>query len=134
MPGLSRTGAVDLTWGDGDHTYRLAIGQLRELEEKTKLGPVELFQKMVKGAWRVDEVRHVLRIGLKGGGMPEPDAVAFVDRHIDEWPWFDTVAVALHVLTVAISGYPEDDPTAGKAEAGARNGSASPASTQTAPS
>lgn len=128
---MSRSGAIDLVWGDGEHRFRLAIGQLEELEQITKIGPFELFEKMLRKQWRVGEVRHVIRIGLIGGGMGPADAVALVDRYISEWPWTESVGVALHILTAALVGS-EADP-AGKAEAGDEDtAGASPASSGTA--
>lgn len=128
---MSARGECELLFGDGRHRFRLAIGQLQELEEKTKLGPFELFEKMLSRKWRVDEIRHVIRIGLIGGGLSPLEAVTLVDRHIDDWPWTENVAIALQVLNEALAGNPADPP--GKAEAGTPSGGASPASSATAP-
>ena len=129
---MSARGDVELVWGDGRHRFRLAIGQLQELEEKTGHGPFELFEKMLARKWRVADIRHVIRIGLIGGGKSPAEAVALVDRHIDDWPWVENVSIALHVLNEALSGNPEDQP--GKEGAGeAGSGGASPALSETEP-
>jgi hypothetical protein len=128
---MSRSGGVDLTWGDGQHTFRLAIGQLRDLEEKTKVGPFELFERLRLNRWKVDDLAHVLRVGLIGGGMSAPSAVDLVTRHIDEWPLVESAMVAQAVLLAALVGS-EADP-AGKGQAAeAVSAGASPASSETA--
>lgn len=128
---MSRSGGVDLTWGDGQHTFRLAIGQLRDLEEKTKVGPFELFERLRLNRWKVDDLAHVLRVGLIGGGMPAPQAVDLVTRHIDEWPLIESAMVAQAVLLAALVGS-EADP-AGKGQAvAAESAGASPASSEAA--
>lgn len=128
---MSARGDVDLLFGDGRHRFRLAIGQLQELEQKTNLGPFELFEKIIARKWRTSEIAHVIRIGLTGGGLSSFEAAALVDRHIDDWPWTENVSIALQILNEALSGNPDDQP--GKEEAGAAaNGGASPASSATA--
>lgn len=128
---MSRSGGVDLTWGDGQHNFRLAIGQLRDLEEKTKVGPFELFERLRLNRWKVDDLAHVLRTGLIGGGMPAPQAVDLVTRHIDEWPLVESALVAQAVMLAALVGS-QDDPAGKAAAAGADSAGASPASSGTA--
>lgn len=128
---MSRSGGVDITWGDGEHKFRLAIGQLRDLEEKTKVGPFELFEKLRTNRWRVDDLAHVIRVGLVGGGMPTPQAVDLVTRHIDEWPLVESALVAQAVMLAALVGS-QDDPAGKQAAAGAESAGASPASSGTA--
>lgn len=128
---MSRSGGVDITWGDGEHKFRLAIGQLRDLEEKTKVGPFELFEKLRLNRWRVDDLAHVLRVGLVGGGMSAPAAVDLVTRHIDEWPLVESALVAQAVLLAALVGSEADPAGKGQADA-AESAGASPASSGTA--
>lgn len=128
---MSRSGGIDLTWGDGEHTFRLAIGQLRDLEEKTKVGPFELFERLRQNRWRVDDLAHILRVGLIGGGMAAPQAVDLVTRHIDEWPLVESALVAQAVLVAALVGAPDDPVGKGQA-AGAESAGVSPASSGTA--
>lgn len=88
---MSRDGSVTLEWGDGRHTFRLALGQLRELQETINksrsrigaslIGPVTLY-KMVAGgdAWP-DEINAIIRLGLIGGGMTPVDAFRLVEEY-----------------------------------------------------
>jgi hypothetical protein len=136
---MSRSGAVDLTWGDGEHSFRLPIKQLEELETKCGAGTFEIYGRLspktdVFGAvtaapgWRVMDLYHTLRLGLIGAGMAAHEAVALVQRHIDEWPLTDTAIVCAGILGEALSGH-EDEPV-GKGEAEAEI--ANPASTSAA--
>lgn len=113
---MSRRGDIELVFGDGKHRFRLAIGELGDLEKATGLGPFELFEKFIAKRWRVGEIREVIRIGLIGGGMSKMEAVELVDEHIDDWPWVENVSIALEVLNAALAGDPNDQP--GKQQAG----------------
>lgn len=125
---MSRNAAIELKWGDGTHTFRLPIGQLRELEEKRHAGPFQIYQRLVDRSFRVDDAREVVRLGLIGGGMQPKDAATLVEQYIDRWPLLETVSVAFSVLEAALVGAP-DEPV-GKEEAGeATAASDSPAST-----
>lgn len=126
-------GAVDLVWADGAHTFRLAIGQLRELQDKTGCGPMELFKRLGAGTWRVDDVYETIRIGLIGGGKKPPEALALGQRYVLERPLVESVQVAQAVLMVTLYGNMEDDkpgeqPGRGS-ESGPTVGSPSPVST-----
>jgi Phage tail tube protein, GTA-gp10 len=132
---MAAHGTIDLIWGDGEHPFRLGIGQLRELQEKTGCGPLELFRRLGQGHWRVDDVRETLRIGLIGGGMKPPDALRLVRRYVDERPLTESVLPAQAVLMVALYGEQEDKKQPGEtdrrgSESGQTEGSPSPISTE----
>jgi hypothetical protein len=93
---MSRNGSVTLDWADGEHTFRLAIGQLRELQEtvnKTRIklgasliGPATLFEAVrSNNAWP-HEIREIMRLGLIGGGTKPADALDLVRRYVEERP------------------------------------------------
>lgn len=128
---MSRHGDVTIKWADGDHTFRLAIGQLRELQEKCNAGPLELYRRMFSGAWRLDDVRETIRLGLIGAGMAPPDALKLVERYVDERPLLESMMVAKSVLGVILLPI-EDEPLLGEVEAASQsptNGSSSRPST-----
>lgn len=125
---------VDLKWGDGDYTFRLAIGQLRELQDKTGCGPMELLRRMMAGTWRVDDARETLRLGLIGGGMKPPEALKLVQRYVDDRPLAESIMPAQAILMAAVFGELEEDKKPGEperrgSESGRMDGSPSPAST-----
>ncbi len=62
MAGENRNAAVDLDFGDGPHRFRLAMGELEELQEKTGVGPFALMHRLISGEWKVADVREPLRL------------------------------------------------------------------------
>lgn len=105
---------VSFNWADGEHTFRLALGQLRELQEKTSAGPLELLRRLHAGTWRVDDARETIRLGLIGAGMKPTDAIKLVLRYVDERPASESVPPAQAILMAAI--FPEEEPPEGKFE------------------
>lgn len=113
---MSADGRVTLTWGDGEHVFRLAIGHLRELQDKTGTGPFAILKRLLDGSWRVDDAREIIRLGLIGGGMTPIDALLLVKRYVDERPIMESIAPAQIVLGRALMGDTDDD--VGKEQAG----------------
>lgn len=111
-------GSVSLAFGGAEHTFRIAFGQWRELQEAINgprlavgepvLGPMSLLRAMLDGnAWPAD-VREVIRLGLIGGGMKPDRALVLVKRHVEAKPYFEQLPVARTVLQVAMFGPPDD--------------------------
>ncbi|MET4636161.1 gene transfer agent family protein [Kaistia defluvii] len=136
---MSRDGSVSFAWGDGEHRFRLAIGEWRELQEKTGVGPAELLQRVSTGRWRVDDIRETLRVGLIGGGMKPLEALGLVTRYVDVFPLMDNVPAAQAVLITALVGPPEEpvgkrEPAEATTEATEMDASPSPNSMAPEPS
>jgi hypothetical protein len=113
-----------MDWADGEHTFRLAIGQLRELQETINkprakigaplIGPASLYNLIVsRDAW-THEVREVMRLGLIGGGMKPIEAVDLVRRYVEERPLAESSVHAALVLGAALFGTPEEELDEGK--------------------
>lgn len=136
---MSRAAEVRLKWPDKERLFRLRIAQLRELQEKTGAGPKELFDRVSIGAWRVDDIRETIRLGLIGGEETTViEALNIVERYVDDRPLAENVPVAQAILLAAIVGV-EDERLGGnrparKKTAKTAAGSASQTSTETAPS
>lgn len=135
---MSANGSISFDWADGEHTFRLAIGQLRELQDKTGCGPMQVYQRLMDATWRVDEVRETLRIGLIGGGMPPMEALILTKRYVDEQghSLIENAKAAQNVILAALVGVHDDQVGAAKkAQAGEQqtNGSTSPPSTAPGP-
>jgi len=101
-------------WGDAEHEFRLAIGQLRELQDKTNSGPPTIFQRLLMKTWFVDDIRETIRLGLIGGGMKPLDALALVINYVDNRPLMENVDAAIEILGAALVGVPDDQPSLGK--------------------
>lgn len=127
---MSRSAKITLEWADGEYDFKLGIGELRELQEKTRrvkntkgefeyVSPMKLFYRLSNDEWLLDDVREPIRIGLIGGGMPPIDASRLVKRYVDEVPeWTLNCSVAANVVAAAVIGV-EIEPL-GKQE-GAKN-------------
>ncbi len=127
---------VELTWGDGDHIFRLAQKQLRELQDKTEYGPEALYGRIVNGQWHVQDLRETIRLGLIGGGMDEVKAAKLVKQYFDDGPLLKHKPTAMAILLASLLGPPDDAP--GKEGAGSQSqtsadASPSPSSSETPP-
>lgn len=121
------TGSVTMAWGDGEYRFRLAIGQLRELQAKVNeprvkvgakpLGPRGLLRALIAGEEWIDDAREIMRLGLIGGGngMTPPKALNLVQQYVDGRPIAESVVPATVILMAAVSGVEGDD--VGKKEA-----------------
>lgn len=115
---MSADGSTTLLWADGEHRFRLAIGQLRELQEKCDVGPGELLMRLTTHRWRVDDILQTIRLGLIGGGMAPIDALVLVTRYVENRPWGENVVIAAQILVAAVTGDPnEERDSSKKAEA-----------------
>lgn len=115
---VSLDGVIEIDWGGDIRPFRLGIGELRALQERTGCGPDLLLKRLRDGNWLVDHPREVLRFGLEGGGAAPKEARALLERYFDDvarFPLWPNILVAQAVLGRALAG-PADDP-AGKAKA-----------------
>lgn len=136
---------VSIPWGDGEHKFRLPLGQIRELQEKCGAGPATILTRLIapqadfarlpapekddlptialhgvirtlRGDWRIDDIRETIRLGLIGGGMTPADAHRLTVRYVDDRPPLENISVAAEILMAALMGN-QDDPV-GKTQAG----------------
>lgn len=142
---MSGDGSVTLEWAGAERKFRLALGQLRELQEDLNrwramigaplIGPNSLLKLLQAGdAWPSD-VRDIIRLGLIGGGESPAAVPGLLRRYVDERPLVESTQVAQAILLVALVGVP-DDPVGKKSQAegdaGTATKSASPPSTEPA--
>lgn len=123
---MARSARITLDWADGQYDFRLGIGELEELEEKTRrrkddgeyhyLGPLKLFELLTKtNEWLVRDVREPIRLGLIGAGKKPIEAIRLVRRYVDDVPdWNTNCLLAANIVAAALSGW-EDEPL-GKSE------------------
>jgi hypothetical protein len=121
---MSGDGSVTLRWGDGEHVFRLRIGELRELEAKRDAGAFQVCMRLNDGTWRVDDIIETLRLGLIGGGAAAPFALGLVAKYAGPTTYAENAIYARNVLAAALFGVP-DDPV-GKAPAEAAPTMATP--------
>lgn len=106
---MSRNASITLEWADGEYVFRLPLGQLRELQEKTDCGPLFLFNRILAGQWKVDDLRETIRLGLIGGGLEPAKATTLVKRYVDERPYTESIKPAQAILGAALIGAPDGE-------------------------
>lgn len=99
---------ITITWGDDEHIFRLPLKQLRELQDKTDVGPEALYRRVSSGDWKVQDLRETIRLGLIGGGMDEVKAAKLVHQYFDDSPILKHKPTALAILLAALLGPPDD--------------------------
>lgn len=102
---MSRHGAIDLVWAGGEHTFRLGLGEIEELEREAEMS-VFLLYAAVSAKMPLARLRHysdTIRLGLIGGGMTPIEARLLVRRWVDERPLTESVALAEAILLAALN-------------------------------
>lgn len=116
---MSRDGSVKLDFAGDERTFRLAYGELRELQEVCDAGPLHILNALRSQTWRIEYVRETIRLGLIGGGMTPGEALDKTRRYVEQLPdWAANSIVAALILSEAILGHPDEQP--GKPQAGAK--------------
>jgi hypothetical protein len=96
---------VTFHFGDAVYAFDLTkIAQLQDLQDKTGMGPQELFQRLVRGQWRVQELSETVRLALIGGGTKPADAAVIVERHLLSVPLVESVKIAVAALQMLLIG------------------------------
>ena len=88
-------------FGDLDHTFDLARPEIvRELEAATGVGIGGLFSRVceTRSFWR-DDLEHVLRLGLVGGGLPAQTASRLVANYLPLMPLGEAQVIAMAALS-----------------------------------
>lgn len=115
-----RDGSVMLPFADGDYKFRLAWGQLGELQEKCNAGPYVILDRLLTMTARIEDIAETIRLGLIGGGASPFDANKLVSTYVKERPLGETIVLAQQILGVAVVGAPEEE-VEKKSEAPAQN-------------
>lgn len=105
---MARDASVELTWADGDYTFRLGWGELEMLQEATEHGPWVVLYRLHNKLCGVGEISTVLRLGLIGGGLEPTKATQMVRRYVEDRPPAENLVYAQSVLQVALHGAPEE--------------------------
>lgn len=113
---MSRDASLSLDWADGPRTFRLAWGELGQLQEACDAGPFVILQRLAAGTWRLNDIAATIRLGLIGGGETPERALALVRDYVEKRPPLENRGLALAILTAAVVG-PEDEQLGGAAAA-----------------
>ncbi|WP_323455120.1 gene transfer agent family protein [Rhizobium sp. Root491] len=99
-----RDARISFDWADGTHSFRLAWGQLAELQEKCDAGPYVVLQRLHSGAWRIEDIANIIRLGLIGGGMEPSLALKLARRYVEERPPMENLIPAQVILSAGLTG------------------------------
>jgi len=106
---MSRDGKISIDFGGAERQFRLALGELEELQELADAGPALILKRLSGDEWRTRDVRETLRLGLIGGGMAARKANDLVKRYVDDRPdWTWNAQLAFAIMGEAISGVPDE--------------------------
>ncbi len=111
---MARDARIELDWADGTYAFRLAWGQLVELQEKCDAGPYVVLNRLYSGQWRMEDIAHTIRLGLIGGGLSPVDALRLARTYVEARPPLENVLVAQVALAAGLQGAPDE--TVGEAE------------------
>ena len=107
----NRNGRIELDFADGTYGFRLAIGELEELQEKTGVGPYALLRRLLANDGRVEDVTQTIRLGLIGAGQDPGAALNLVRRYVEQRSdWVTNAMIAQAVISAALVGAPEEAP------------------------
>lgn len=110
-----RDATVTFDWADGTYPFRLAWGQLAELQEKCDAGPYVVLQRLHSGEWRVEDISNIIRLGLIGGGREPSPALKLTRAYVEARPPMENLIPAQVILAAALMGAPEE--TVGEGDA-----------------
>ena len=103
-----RDARVTFDWADGTYSFRLAWGQLAELQEKCDAGPYVVLQRLHSGAWRIEDISNIIRLGLIGGGMEPSLALKLTRAYVEARPPMENLIPAQVILSAALTGTQEE--------------------------
>lgn len=155
---MSRHGEIILQWGDAERTFRLGLGEWRQVQERCDAGPEELAARLafsveavrrrlgvldaavvgLVGRYRIDDVREPIYRGLVGGGADPTAAARLMGELFDGRPIRENVPLAYAIVMASVEGV-ADEPgePAGETGTGAPSSpaasSASPTTSAAAP-
>lgn len=112
---MSRSGRIELNWGDGKgdgkdgkHVFRLTISKLEELQDLCNAGPQRIFERLAGSDWFAQDIRDTIRLGLLGGGMASDRVNKLIERYVSDGMLLENKVAARQVLMAAMHCEEED--------------------------
>jgi hypothetical protein len=106
---MARDASITLDWADGTYTFRLAWGQLGELQDKCDAGPFVILRRLQEGTWRIQDIGETIRLALIGGGLEPAKALKLVRLYVQDRPPAENLLYAQAIMAAAVLGAPEED-------------------------
>jgi len=105
---MSRDASIEVDWGDGEHRFRLAWGELVKVQEACDAGPYVILNRLGDGSWLLNDIREVIRYGLIGGGAEPSAALKLVREYVEGRPPLENILLARAILSAALMGAPDE--------------------------
>ena len=102
-----RDAKIDQPFADGTYSFRLAYGQISELQEKCDCGPMRLLSRLQSGDWKIEDIFETVRLGLIGGGTEPKQALKLAERYVKERPPLENQPLALAIVFAGLAGAPD---------------------------
>lgn len=106
---MSRSASITLAWADGDYHFRLAWGEIIQVQEATDAGPFVVLGRLQDGTWRVEDISSVIRLGLIGGGLEPPKALKLTRTYVESRPPVENLLIAIAILQAGLMGAPDEE-------------------------
>lgn len=101
---------ITINWIGGEHVFALKLGQLRALQTTCDAGPEQILNRIIQGAWRVDDLIEIIRLGLIGSEeFTAKEAGPFVTNLFSQHPIIEFKLPAQTALIAALVGVDGDD-------------------------
>ncbi|MBB2818992.1 gene transfer agent family protein [Rhizobium phaseoli] len=104
-------GAEQIVWAGGEHSFRLGIGELRAIEQRSDAGCAVVLMRLLSSQFKIDDVIQPIRLGLIGGGMQERDAQKVLDSALDIASPYALAVPAADILRRFIMWETDDQPS-----------------------
>lgn len=102
-------GAVTRDFAGAERKFHLRLGSILDLEEACgRVGFGGIFKRLSTHEYFVSDIRHVLRLGLIGGGMDASEAKRLIDARIDIGGLAEMHGLAIDVVLSVTDDIPPD--------------------------
>jgi hypothetical protein len=105
----NRDARITEDFADGTYEFCMNYGAIRMLQEARDMGPLFIWGLLEANAWRVEDIREIIRCGLIGGGMAPVKANKMVTMYVEERPIMENAALARRILGAGLIGAPEEE-------------------------
>jgi hypothetical protein len=103
-------GSETIVWPGGEHSFRLGIGELRAIEQRSDAGCAVILMRLIGQQWKIDDVIGPIRLGLVGGGMEERLAQKAVESALEVASPYALAVTAAEVLRRFVMWETDDQP------------------------
>jgi hypothetical protein len=105
----NRDARITEDFADGTYEFCMNYGAIRMLQEARDMGPLFIWGLLEANAWRVEDIREIIRCGLIGGGMAPVKANKMVTMYVEARPIMENAALAKRILGAGLIGAPEEE-------------------------